>query len=132
MSQFKKTATFGAELTAYGENLADVLALPKVTATVTDAQPVGGAMSSVELVVLAESAVTAAILKVEVEDSADGVTFSATGWAYAAPAALSKSAGEEITRFCLPSKARQFVRAKVASDASATGNLALNLVYLPR
>lgn len=132
MSQHKKTAVFGAELTAYGENLADVFILPSAIAKATDSQCVGGTLSSVELVVLAESAVTAATLKVEVEDSAGGVTFTPTGWAYTAPAALTKAAGEEITRFCMPSKVRAHVRAKVTTDASATGSLALNLVYLPR
>lgn len=127
----QNTIPFGGELTAYGENLTDSMALPKTTATATDSKRIGGAMGAVELVVIAKTAVAATTLTVAVEESDDNATWSATGWTWTG-ASVSKAADGEIARFCVQSKSKPFVRGKVSSDSGATGNIAVNVVHLPR
>lgn len=127
----QNTIPFGGELTAYGENLTDSMALPKAAATATDSKRIGGAMGAVELVVLAKTAVAATSLTVAVEESDDDSAWTSTDWKWTG-ANVSKSADGEVTRFCVQSKSKPFVRCKVTSDAGATGNIAVNVVHLPR
>lgn len=130
-----KTLPFGAELTVYGQNLSDELPLPKNTSVTTSAQMVGGAMSAIELVVKATSALSLAaakILHVAVEDSDDTTNFAPTGWKFSVTAPKA-NVDDILTRFCFPSNSKKYVRCTVSTDdAAAVGSIALELVYLPR
>lgn len=126
---------FGQELTAYGENLSDMLPLPQNTTVHTDGKKIGGTMGSVEMLVrvLTPVAMTAGkILTIAVHDSDTDADYQPIGWAFTA---IAPSAGVDsvITRFCFPSTIKKYVRCTVSTDdAAATGALALELVYLPR
>lgn len=126
---------FGQELTAYGENLADDLALPKNTTATTSGKKIGGTMGSVEMLARAVSPVKVAAgksLTIAVQHSDTDADYQPTGWAFSL-AAPDLGTDVVVTRFCFPSNIKKYVRCAVSTDdAAAVGTISLDLVYLPR